>query len=150
MKRFIVLLCTLAVLAGCTLDNGDGEKIGTITRLNQSGVVWSTWEGELLRGGLSQGSGSFGAPFHFTVKATSGLVEKVRTAMLEQQEVKIRYRLWSNQTPWNGEAESDGYLTSIEVLHPGPKSVAGQPVEVGTDIRAIVRDELRKAFSEVR
>src|SRR4051812_47921698 len=81
------LAITLA-LSGCFQDS-TGEKVGGITRLSHDGFMpfCKTWEGEIIRGGLSNGSGVFGAPFHFTVQGDE-LVQKVKQALESQKEVK--------------------------------------------------------------
>ena len=70
---------------------GGGEKIGSITRLQRTGVFCKTWEGEIIRGGLNSGSGVVGSAFHFTVE-DDALAQQVQKAMEAQQEVKISYK----------------------------------------------------------
>jgi hypothetical protein len=103
----------LLLLGGCW-ETGNGEKIGTITRLNKRGVFCQTWEGEIIRGGLNTGSGVMGAAFHFTVEDPS-LVPLVEQAMNSQQEVKIGFR---SEGMTFCRSDSDNYfLTRIEPLH---------------------------------
>jgi hypothetical protein len=78
------------LLSGCW-DMGGGEKIGSITRLQRTGVFCKTWEGEIIRGGLNSGSGVVGNAFHFTVEDDT-LAQQVQKAMEAQQEVKITYK----------------------------------------------------------
>jgi hypothetical protein len=69
----------------------DGEKIGQLTKLSREGIMFTNWESELIRGGLSDGSGAFGSQmFRFTVKPA--MAAKVRELMEKKQEVKIVYR----------------------------------------------------------
>lgn len=89
MKLVIIALSTM-MLTGCW-DMGGGEKIGSITRLQRTGVFCKTWEGEIIRGGLNSGSGVVGAAFHFTVE-DDGLAQQVQKAMEAMQEVKITYK----------------------------------------------------------
>lgn len=87
----VTVACVLAVGCGIQEAPGTGEKIGQIVRVERTGILCQTWEAQILRGGLSQGSGAFGAPFHFTI-TTSELADAVTKAMREQTEVLIRYR----------------------------------------------------------
>jgi len=82
----VALLC-----AGCW-NTGTGEKVGTIIRLEKTGVFCQTWEAELIRGGLANGSGGFSTLFHFTIENRPDLVAKVQTYINQQTEVKVRYR----------------------------------------------------------
>lgn len=87
----VVLLITMGGLAGCGIGTpGTGVKIGQIVKLSRQGMICKTWEGQLLRGGLTDGSGAIGAPFEFTIE-NEGLVPDLQTALENQTEVKISY-----------------------------------------------------------
>ncbi|MDB5260496.1 MAG: uncharacterized protein JWN37_727 [Candidatus Nomurabacteria bacterium] len=102
----------LVFLGGCW-DMGEGEKIGSITRLQKTGVFCKTWEGEIIRGGLNSGSGVVGSAFHFTVESEE-LAQQVQKAMETQQEVKIHYR---KEAVTLCRSDSENYfLTKIEHL----------------------------------
>ena len=108
----LVSILSLFLLAGCW-DTGSGEKLGTITRLQRTGLFCKTWEGEIIRGGLNAGSGVVGAAFHFTIE-DDALAEQVKKAMEAQQEVKITYR-----TEANSLCRSDSnstFLSKIEAI----------------------------------
>lgn len=107
-----VLFSTL-FLTGCW-DTGNGEKIGSVTRLQHSGVICKTWEGIIQRGGINNGSGVMGAEFHFTVE-DDALAEQVQKAMVAQQEVKIAYR--GELTTFCRSDSQDIFLTKIEPLN---------------------------------
>src|SRR3989344_1161162 len=109
---------------------GKGEKIGQIVRINEQGRLWTvslglitickTWEGQLIRGGLDDGSGAFGvAPFDFTVP-TDELVRKVEHYMRTQTEVVVRYS--TDYVYFKCNSESSGvFLTSIEPIKDAAK-----------------------------
>jgi hypothetical protein len=99
---------------------GNGEKIGIITKLAKTGAFCKTWEGQIVRGGLSGGSGVMGAPFDFTVESDE-LAKKVQDIMDKQQEVKISYHV-EGATFCRSDSE-DHFLTNIEVIGKG----AGAP-----------------------
>lgn len=103
----------LALMTGCW-DKGSGEKIGSITRIQKTGVFYQTWEAEIIRGGLNSGSGVVGNAFHFTVESEE-LAEKVKQAMLAQQEVKITYR--EEALTWCRSDSNDYFLVKIEPLN---------------------------------
>ena len=119
MRRLLMVSTTftLLVLGGCGInatDPGEGEKVGQVIKLTNQGVFSTTWEAELIRGGLSNGSGGFGVkPFDFTVP--NKLAEKVREYMENQTEVKIKYHSSGIYNLFS--TDSGGhYLVSIEPL----------------------------------
>lgn len=113
-KIFSCLLVSLVTmfLTGCW-DIGGGEKIGSITRLNRQGVFVKTWEAEIIRGGLSSGSGVMGQAFHFTIE-DDNLAKEVEKAMNSKQEMKITYK--SELFTWFRSDSNDVFLTKIEPL----------------------------------
>lgn len=94
MKRSIASALSLFCLFGCGINNapGTGEKIGQIVKLKKVGILRDTWEAELIRGGMSGGSGSFGmTPFDFTIESESE-IPAIKEYMEKQTEVLIHYR----------------------------------------------------------
>ncbi len=112
LKNVILLFLIAPFLVACW-ETGNGQKIGTITRLNKRGVFCQTWEGEIIRGGLNTGSGVMGTAFHFTIE-DQNLVPLVERAMNTQQEVKITFRS-EGVTFCRSDSESY-FLTKIEPL----------------------------------
>lgn len=97
MKKLSLLSLVLVVVAlvftGCGLNNpANGSKIGQVVKITKSGVFSKTWEAELIRGGMSGGSGSFGVtPFDFTIESESQAKE-IQDYMDKQTEIIITYR----------------------------------------------------------
>jgi len=112
MNRLSMLLAVVALTsAACTTPNpGDGEKVGTIVKLSHEGIICTTGEGQLIRGGMAGGSGAFGVvPFDFTVPAP--LWAQAESAFDRQIEVKIHYHsAWSLACS----SETGHYLTAVE------------------------------------
>lgn len=93
---------------------GTGEKVGSIVKLSEVGIFCKTWEAQLVRGGMANGSGSFGVqPFDFTIE-NGALVEQVRAAMEASQEVRLHYRT-EGVTFCRSESENH-FVTAIEPL----------------------------------
>ena len=107
-------LLSTVTLSGC-IDTGSGEKIGSIVKLAQEGVWCKTWEGEIIRGGLSNGSGVNGQSFRFTIEDNPELVEKIKGVMESQQEIKLHYRT-EMTTFCRSNSPSHAFVTSVEVL----------------------------------
>ena len=110
LTKVLCLVTPLLFLVGCG-DLGSGEKLGTIVKLSTHGFFCTTYEAQLIRGGMSNGSGAFGvAPFDFTIEDIR-LVEQVKKAVEAQQEVKITYHEEMNSFC---RSDSNSYfLTSI-------------------------------------
>lgn len=89
MKTFLILILMIS-LTGC-YETENGAKIGNIVKISKEGLLIKTCEGQLIRGGISNGSGAFSPhPFDFTIEQPK-LIEKAQQAMDKQQEVKIFY-----------------------------------------------------------
>lgn len=106
---------------GCAnASHGNGEKIGQVVKLSKQGFVRATWEGQLIRGGMSGGSGTLGTvPFDFTVEGEE-LVKKVQAYMRDQTEVIISYRIEGLYSPFRSESGGH-FLISIEPVKPEKK-----------------------------
>lgn len=94
MKTFVMMFVVALMLAGCGLnvDPGDGSKIGQIVKVKQEGIICKTWEAQLIRGGMTGGSGAFGVrPFDFTIRDPRLAATLIRH-MNRQTEVIIEYR----------------------------------------------------------
>lgn len=91
----IIVLSFLLFICG-HYTTEEGSKIGTITKISKEGLFCKTYEGQIIRGGINDGSGNIGAAFYFTVQDKS-LLDGLNKAMQEMKEVKITYhrRLWA-------------------------------------------------------
>lgn len=121
--RHLLIIAALFT-TGCGLNTpGTGEKIGQVVKLSKQGVIRSTWEGQLIRGGMNGGSGSFGTtvPFDFTIE-DGQMAAIAQKYMQDQTEVVIRYRMEGVYSAFR--SDSDGhFLVSIE---PAKKEVTAQ------------------------
>lgn len=111
------LLCSavLFVVFGCGTNTspGSGEKIGQIVRLSRVGLSSKTWEAQLIRGGITDGSGAFGTvPFNFTIESDD-LAEKARGFMQTNTEVSLRYRTEGIYSACRSESGGD-FAVSID------------------------------------
>lgn len=88
MKKLILAMICLS-LNGC-YETANGTKLGTLVKCAQEGLFIKTYECELIRGGLNNSSGSFGASFHFTV-SDKKLIEVAERALNQQKEIKLSY-----------------------------------------------------------
>lgn len=91
MKNFKYLALIALILTACQISTPmSGQKIGRIVKISDEGLFWKSCEGELIRGGFVDGSGSMGGSFHFTIE--NHLHKDIAYKAFEsQQEVIITY-----------------------------------------------------------
>ena len=100
MKKLIIILLISLSITGCW-KNKEGQKVGVIVKVAKEGPIWGTYEGELIRGGLQDASGSNGQAFHFGFGAwKSELVEKAIQVMDKNKPVTISYECEVFVAPW--------------------------------------------------
>lgn len=122
MKKMIMLLCVLIIIAGCCPGccgyvTARGEKKGTIIKLAKEGIIFKTWEAEMVRGGMANGSGSFSTtPFYFTIDDKS-LLQKIRASLDDQKEIKIEYKtrkyIFNTNSECDGDQNGCNFLTGV-------------------------------------
>ena len=109
MKKIIFLMVPL-LLSGC-YETASGEKVGTIIKCAREGIIFKTYECELIRGRMTDGSGSFGKSFHFTVEDKK-MIPILEKSLDEQKEVKIKYHQ-ELFTLFRTETEDNSFLDEI-------------------------------------
>lgn len=115
MKKIFAMILLPMLLGGC-YETGSAEKIGTIIKVgNGQGIIFKTVEAEIIRGGFNGGSGASGQSFHFTVESPE-LAQKLKVAMDNQQEVKIKYHT-EFAAPFRSESDAT-FLDSFEIVEP--------------------------------
>ena len=99
MKYLIAALAVL-LLTACGPNYSNGNRIGTITAFSNKGLIWKSWEGELLSGGLREestpdgkGKQSVANIIGFNVSDPE-MVQKIQLAVETGRPVRIRYSQW--------------------------------------------------------
>jgi hypothetical protein len=118
LRKTIITLTALSLimtLTGCW-EREKGEKIGNIVKLAKEGAFIKTNECELIRGGMNNGSGSFGSkPFDFTIEDDK-LLAIAQKALDEQKSVRIKYH--KEFTSWaRTETNDNSFLDDIEIIN---------------------------------
>ena len=108
----MILFLVAMPFVGFNSNPGYGQKVGQIVRMTNEGIVCKTYEAQLIRGGLNDGSGAFGIKsFEFTVP--EHLTDKVQAALDKQIEVVIDYDTNFFYATCNS-GSSGNYLTKIK------------------------------------
>lgn len=115
-KTLLLLILTTSTifLSGCW-ETESGQKTGNIVKFSKEGFLIKTYEAELIRGGMNDGSGSIGKSFHFTVENKS-LIETINKAISTNKQVKINYHQEWYTLPWRCESQNY-FLDNIEILN---------------------------------
>lgn len=114
MKKLLLLSLSALLLTGC-LEKSKGEKVGILVKCDKHGIFWSTNECELIRGGMNNASGAFGAPFHFTAENNND-VSALHEALVNQKEVHITYHQELVCAPWRTSSKACVFLDSVRIL----------------------------------
>ena len=112
----IAIVIVALMCAGCGIGTpGNSAKIGNIIKVANEGIICKTWEATMIRGGVVDGTGAFGAPFDFTIEDKS-LVPKVKEALDSGREVKIFYTSEGIYSACRGAGSGGHFLTNIEYV----------------------------------
>lgn len=110
-----IIVALLMFFHGVNINNGAGERTGQFVAIQRKGFFCKTWEAELIKGGMSGGSGSFGvAPFWVTVPDI--MVEQVEGCLDNQTEVKISYYSARIFSPFSSDSGGD-FLIGLTPSH---------------------------------
>lgn len=115
--KILVLTGLCVCLCGCWTTQ-QGEKIGTVVKIAKEGLWFKTWEVEIIKGGMSNGSGGFGVkPFDATV-SNQKILAVLQNAINNQQEVKITYHVEAFTWPTRNESHEgeNRFIDSVEIL----------------------------------
>jgi len=116
MKKLLLLSILSLFLHSCSLHTPkNGQKIGRIVKIADEGLLCTTCEGELIRGGLVDGSGTLGSSFHFTINDRK-IKEKAYEAFETQSEVIMTYETPFFVWAWTAESHPAHFVKFIEVL----------------------------------
>jgi len=90
-------------VAGCGFVTGSGEKVGTVIKIAKEGIIFKTWEAEIIRGGMNNVSGGFSTkPFFFTI-TDKEMLHNVQQSFDSGKEIKIHYKRRFYIFNWNSE-----------------------------------------------
>lgn len=113
--KLTLVIAAFAVLTACGngMNNGSGKNIGQIVKIAKHGILCTTGEAELVRGGFSGGSGVNGVAFHFSIPDET-LFSQLERSMEAQQEIELFYDRRFMTGPCT--SESDYFATGFRVL----------------------------------
>lgn len=140
MKKLILLAAIVTVLASCTENYSNGERIGVITQLSNTGVFWKSYEGHL---NVTQTGMNSSVPFDFSIDNDHEDPKLVKTLLEAAQngwKVKLIYHETRGKNFFNNRGETDHFIQSVEVLDKNMASLfnnKAQPAREGRIIDTI-------------
>ena len=116
----IVMIITGITITGLFLGSGglgsysDGDCVGIITQFSHKGILWTTWEGEMVMGGIRAG-GNVANVWEFSVTDQT-IVAKLQETIASGKTVKLHYKQILVARPWNG--STTYYVDSVvPIIH---------------------------------
>lgn len=108
------LLVLLVTFLLSQLSYSEGDRAGTVTKFSRKGYVFKTYEGELLQGGFSEGTGQLNAKeFLFSVgPGQKDVIQKLEEAMLNGKRVRLHYEEKYFRFFWMGDTKY--YVTEVD------------------------------------
>lgn len=137
--RLMIATIAMVLMIGCGygISSGTGKKIGQVVKIGEYGAVCTTYEGELMRGGFSGGTGVNGQAFHFSVKDKK-LADELTKIMEDQQEIEVTYVKSVFSGPCSGDAGV--WVTGYRIL-----SAPQRPA----DAKEAIKQELLQKLKEL-
>ena len=111
-------------LTGCFSDYSEGERVGSVSKFSKKGIIFKTYEGELLLGGLKNSDKGFVAnTFEFSLDSEKQrgenldqLIDSINFAMNNGHRVKIHYSQEIRNDLNSSRGDTEYYVTKVEIL----------------------------------
>ena len=136
MRKWIFILIFLLLVGGVLYyvsfgAYSDGTRVGSLVKLSRKGYVFKTYEGQLMVGGMSDGTGTFNSTtWDFSVDGDNkSVVEALETSQKTGQRVSLHYDEKFFQLPWNGDTKY--FVTAVELV-PSPHQIITTPAPIPT------------------
>jgi len=122
IKLIVLGLASTFLMASCTENYSNGERIGMITQFSKTGLIFKTHEGHLnlTQTGMNSSSAK---PFDFSVDADNEdpkVVATLDSAATYGWKVKIVYHETFGKNWFGTRGETNHFVSSVEVLDRNP------------------------------
>lgn len=121
MRKWIILLVFFLILGGILyyLSAGsysDGTRVGSLIKLSRKGWVFKTHEGQLMVGGMTEGTGTLNSStWDFSVADDNKpVIDALEQSQKTGQRVSLHYEEKFFQFPWNGDTKY--FVTGVELV----------------------------------
>jgi hypothetical protein len=118
MKKLIMLALVSAsmILASCSENYSNGERIGVITQFSETGLIWKSWEGHL---NVTQTGMNSSVPFDFSIdndKPDQQVINTLDSAAQHGWKVKLVYHETAGFNWFKNRGQTDHFINRVEVL----------------------------------
>ena len=96
----MMIIITILLGGGGLGSYSDGDRVGIITKFSHKGILWTTWEGEMVMGGVRAG-GNVANVWEFSVTDQT-IVARLQETIASGKAVKLHYKQILVARPWNG------------------------------------------------
>lgn len=144
MKKLLLITVATLILASCSENYSNGERIGVITQFSEKGMVWKSHEGHL---NVTQTGMNSSVPFDFSIdndNEPAGVVSLLDSAAEHGWKVKLVYHETFGKNWWRNRGETHHFINKVEVLERnfgnafnGKQAVEQQPKVTGKVIDTI-------------
>ena len=93
----VLLILSVLFISACGPNYSNGDRIGVVTKLSEKGLIFKSWEGEMIIA-LPNTVSALNAE-RFTFNVDHEAVSKVKDAMQSGTRVKLVYRQWLVSPP---------------------------------------------------
>jgi hypothetical protein len=122
MKNLLFIAATVLLLASCTENYSNGERIGLITQFSKTGLMFKTHEGHLNLTQTGMNSSS-AVPFDFSVDADNEdpkIVATLDSAATYGWKVKIVYHETFGKNWFTNRGETNHFVKEVVILDKDP------------------------------
>lgn len=118
MKKLFLLAIISAsmILASCSENYSNGERIGVITQFSETGLIFKSWEGHL---NVTQTGMNSSVPFDFSIdndKPDQQVINTLDSAAQHGWKVKLVYHETAGFNWFSNRGETDHFINKVEVL----------------------------------
>lgn len=116
MKPLLLLAFIAILFASCTENYSNGERIGVITQLSNTGVFWKSYEGHL---NVTQTGMNSSVPFDFSVDndhPDTAVIHTLLDAAQNGWKVKLIYHETQGKNWFSNRGQTDHFVNKVEVL----------------------------------
>ena len=120
MKKLLFITTAVLLLASCTENYSNGERIGMITKFSEKGLVWNAWEGTL---NTTQTGMNSAEPFEFSVDNDLNdpkVISTLDSAASYGWKVKIKYHQTFGKNWFGNRGATDHFVKEVVVLDKDP------------------------------
>jgi hypothetical protein len=122
MKNLLFIITAVLLLASCTENYSNGERIGLVTQFSKTGLMFKTHEGHLNLTQTGMNSSS-AVPFDFSVDADNedpNIVANLDSAATYGWKVKIVYHETFGKNWFSNRGETNHFVSSVDILDRNP------------------------------